>query len=372
MREELSSLDLHFLIKEFESILHSKIYQVFQIGNTLVFQLYLSNKEKKYLTIILPNFIFLSEEKEGIGESGNFALSLRKHINNARIRKIKQKEFERIVEIELEAKEKSLKLIVELFRPGNIILCDDTYKIIMAKEYKGFGSRVIRPGIIYDYPKKEFNFLELKEIDLVNVIENSDKTSVVITLAVDLGLGGLYAEEICEIAKVDKKKASLDKSEIKRVYSAIESIKNRKIDAHIYYEKENILDITPFELAKYKGKKFETSDSFNLSLSLHLMHLSKQEKKKQHLSKYEHEKVKLEKIIKNQETQIAGMLASSIENQKKGELIYEKYSMLNNIMHELKKAREKYSWKEIKEKLKDHKLIKEIIEKDKKIILELE
>ena len=41
------------------------------------------------------------------------------------------------------------------------------------------------------------------------------------------------------------------------------------------------------------------------------------------------------------------------------------------LIEEINKAAKKYSWKEIKEKLKGHKIIKEINPKDKTIVLEL-
>ena len=41
------------------------------------------------------------------------------------------------------------------------------------------------------------------------------------------------------------------------------------------------------------------------------------------------------------------------------------------MIDDLKKAREKYSWKEIKEKLKNHQVVKRIIEKENSIIIDI-
>ena len=76
-------------------------------------------------------------------------------------------------------------------------------------------------------------------------------------------------------------------------------------------------------------------------------------------------------IIRQQEAMIKGMEKAIDENQKKGELIYEHYTELESILKELNKAKEKYSWKEIKEKLKVHDVIKDLDEKDKKIVVDL-
>ena len=60
------------------------------------------------------------------------------------------------------------------------------------------------------------------------------------------------------------------------------------------------------------------------------------------------------------------------ENQRKGELLYENYQVVKDILDELNIAKKKYSWKEIKEKLKGHKLVKQINEKDQEVVIEIE
>jgi predicted ribosome quality control (RQC) complex YloA/Tae2 family protein len=59
------------------------------------------------------------------------------------------------------------------------------------------------------------------------------------------------------------------------------------------------------------------------------------------------------------------------ENIKKGELLYEKYQMIHALFTEIKKAKEKHSWKDIKEKLKKIEQVKELKENEGKIILEI-
>jgi len=81
---------------------------------------------------------------------------------------------------------------------------------------------------------------------------------------------------------------------------------------------------------------------------------------------------KLNKIIDEQKNQIKRMEASVKANNEKAELLYTNYKLIESIITELKKAREKYSWQEIKEKLKGHKIIKEIDEKENKITIEIQ
>ena len=89
MKQELSSLDLYYLIKEFQIMIGGKIDKVFQKDQVFLIQMHLPGKGKKYLRISLPSLIYLSEYKETFEDSGKFGLSIRKHVKNTRIREIK-------------------------------------------------------------------------------------------------------------------------------------------------------------------------------------------------------------------------------------------------------------------------------------------
>ena len=356
MRAELSSLDLYFLVMEFQEIINAKIDKIFQKDNFIQFQIHVPNKGKKYLTITLPSLIYLSNNKETIESSDKFALSLRKHLKSTRIREIQQKEFERIIQIKLEAKNKSLYIYIELFRPGNIILCNNDNKILMALKYKGFGSRLIRPGIKYDYPKKDFNFLKLSESDLNKLLEKSDKKSIVITLATNLGLGGFYSEHLCKLAEIDKKRIEVDNKEQKRLFNVIQKIKKTLPKGYVYQD-----IITPIKIYD----ESEKTDSFNTLLAV--FHTKERATLKKDISKHDKEKKKIEQIIKTQEIQINGFEKSNLENKRKGEFIYEKYTGIKKIIDQVKKTIQKSSWKHVKK----HKQIIEINEKEKKIMMTL-
>ncbi|MEM4398038.1 MAG: NFACT family protein, partial [Candidatus Woesearchaeota archaeon] len=242
--QELSSLDIYFWLKE-NNIENSKIENIYGTEKELILQLFVPKKEKTFL-YITDKFLFLKDDKDEIKESSKFALSLRKHILKNRILSIKQKEFERIIEIKLESLEGIRYLIIEFIKPGNIILCDENYIIKLAKNYKAFGSRLIRPGNSYTYPKKEYNLLNINENEFKNVFENNN--SVVINLAVSLGLGGKYSEEICYRAGIEKNKINPEKKEIKKLYDLIQELKEIKINPYLYKYQNKAINFSPFEL----------------------------------------------------------------------------------------------------------------------------
>ena len=77
------------------------------------------------------------------------------------------------------------------------------------------------------------------------------------------------------------------------------------------------------------------------------------------------------KIIEQQESAISELIEEEKECRLKAETIYNNYSLIKEIIEELKKASNTLSWKEIKSKLAGHKIIKKIDEKYKVVFIEV-
>jgi len=364
MKTELSALELHYLIKEFDILINGKINKVHQQQKEFLFGFHIPNIGKKFLKLFLPKLIFLTNEKADYEEAKGFCVVLRKQLNNFRLRGIKQIDFERIIEFVFE-KEHKIKLIIELFGQGNIILCDENYNIINAFVFHKWKDREIKKGLIYNFPKRECNFLKLTKEQLKEVLENSNKENIVKTLALNLGLGGLYSEELCVLANIDKKKKKLNENEINDLYKAIQELKDKKINAILYSNNE----IVPFLLKQFENIEYKKYNSFNEVISSNIT--SKGIKERKINERFQKEIEKINRIIEEQGKTIKGFEKSIEENERKGQLIYEKYQLIDSILKELTEIRKKHSWQEIKEKLKGHKIIKEINEKEGKITIEL-
>ncbi|MBW2993685.1 NFACT family protein [Candidatus Woesearchaeota archaeon] len=334
--KQLTALDLHYLLKELQEFIGGKVDQIYSPSKKeLVLQFHIPGIGKRILIVRVPGLIWVSDTKPQSDKLSDFCKTLRKHLGNSRLRKIKQIGFERIIEFIFEKKE-MYSLIFEMFSKGNILLVKNK-KIIAAVEYQKWAGRTLRPREEYNWPKKEYNFLELKLNDLKNLFLETKKESAVKSLAIELGLGGNYAEDVCSIAGVDKNKKpdTLNASEIKKLFGTFSDLKKKKVGRVI--------------LSRFMPEK----------------EMSPGERK--YLKKVE----EIGRIISEQKQKIKGLENSEKENKKKAELLYEKYNLVKEIIAQIKKARKKYSWKEIKDKLKAHKLIKEINEKEKTIVLEL-
>lgn len=358
MRETVSSMDLHYMIREFQDLIGSRVDKIYHRKDELVIQLYSAKTKKSFLFFKLPSTIMLSSKKPDSDDSaGGFCMFLRKKINLFRIESVEQIKFERIIKIRFSKNEEKYDLIVELFSPGNILLNDLNGKILSMQNSLITANRTIRGGVEYFPLLRDYNPLT---DSLIEVFAKSDKDNIVKTLAMDLGFGGFYSEKICTMANVDKNKDKPTADEVKKIENAIHELKDYEINP-VKIDDE----ILPFGEGEIIGNSFSRAVADNLIEGL----TGKKEvqKKKDQDSAVK----KIERIIARQVKQIANLGKDSDELQRKGELIYENYSHIEELLKTINDAKKKYSYKEISEKLKDKGLILSLNEKEQTITINL-
>jgi len=378
MKTEISSLELHFLLKELEPLAGGKIEQIYQVGKEeFVLQLHITGLGKRIVRIILGKIMYVASHKGEMPEKPpGFCLYLRKKLKNARLRSVSQLGFERIVEFVFETKEAQFKLVVELFSKGNIILCNGDGVILSVLEAQEWKDRIVKPKELYKYPKKDFDFLQMSESDFSAMLDKSDKESLVKSLAIDLGLGGIYAEELCSMSGVDKKikPNQLTDKEKQSIYSSSREMIGKAISPVVIFEdaeKAVVKDVVPFMLDAYKTLLSNTYQSINESLDV--VFTEKLDKtaidSAVKASKTKADKIRM--MVSQQTMRMEGLEKAEKENQRKAELIYENYMLVSPILSEINSIRKTISWEEIKKRFKDHKIIKDINEKTGEITVEL-
>ncbi|MBU1245564.1 MAG: NFACT family protein [Nanoarchaeota archaeon] len=335
----LTSLDLYFMIKELSFLESSKLSQVYNPKKKQLL-LQFHTKVGKVILNIEEDKIFLTEDKEQQETATNLAMFLRKKLSNAVVKKIEQKDFERILIITLQ-KEKKFQLIIELFSKGNVILIDENNKILACVENQSWRDRNIRPGIAYEFPPTQNNFLKLTKKQLKEIIETSKKSSIVKILATDLNLGGNYAEELCFLSKIDKNSKDIN---IDKLLKEIENIKESKLKPN-----KAIDETFPIDLKTKTNKKYFKTFSEAI------------ESIKTTDSAYEKRLNQLNKRLEDQKQQLRDLEEKSITHKKIGDLIYQDYNRIQELVNKVKETKWKFDSKEILEKNP----------KEKKIIIEL-
>ncbi len=164
----LDGIILAKITDQLQNIVNSRINKIYQITKTeLIFNLRLPKKNLVLLisTHSLYNRIHLTKKKYPTPDyPSNFAMLLRKHLENGTIVSIKQYDYDRYLEIEItnhnEIGDKIKRyLFVELMgKYANVILCDEDRTILDAllriPPYLNT-QRIIQPGANYIYPIKQ-------------------------------------------------------------------------------------------------------------------------------------------------------------------------------------------------------------------------
>ena len=371
MTKQLSSLDMHFLLQELKDIENSRVDKLYNYGKEEAYiQLHKANAGKSILRIIPGKAIFLALEKSIDETPSGFCMLLRKHLEGKFLDSIHQLEPERILELVFKSKDETRILYIEFFGKGNIVLCDENHKIIDSLIRHKFKDRTIFPKEQYKHPSMEYDLFKIKDDELANLLKNAKKDKIITSLATELGLGGVYSEEICILSDIDKNTEpnEISEKQVKNIVNSIKKIINKKSNPKIILENDEFTDVAPIDLefyVDYKNKKFS---SFNEALEEYYAHQLKSIKKE---SPYTNKINELNRIIEEQKMSLEGLKSKEEENRKKAEAIYNNYQLIKEVLEEINKASKKYSWEEIKEKLKGHKLIKDVDVKNKTVVVDI-
>ncbi len=151
-----------------------------------------------------------------------FAMVLRKHLKNARMTKVRQLGFDRVLAFDFDTKFGERHLYVEVFRDGNIILTDEEDVILQPLTHASYAGRTLKKGIQYQPPPQALDPYELDIEALEEMFENSDR-DLVSTLGGKANLGGTHANAVCELAGINPNSETKDISS-KKVLSALQCL----------------------------------------------------------------------------------------------------------------------------------------------------
>ncbi len=351
MRDEISSVDLHFLIRESQYLVGGKVEKLYESDHFLI-HFHIPTKGNRFLKVT-DKAMFLIPEKEEMPERPTqFAMILRKKLANARLRELSQLGFERIAVLDFTTKEKSFRLIIELFGGGNIIVCDENGAIQIAKKYVVFKDREIKRGAKYEFPQRRV----LEENEFIDALSRTARDNVSKALAMDIGLGGFYAGELCARAGITPGEKQGEKA-AKTLFKEFRRFLDEKISPVVIGK-----DAYPIQPSSGDDSK-KTFPSFSEAIAS-LNQMKKREERSVELTK-------AERIANEQEKKIMELIREADDDKRKGEMIYENYALLSEMLSEIRKARERYPWDEIKKRLKGHKVVKEIDERAGKMKVEL-
>ncbi|MFB6089206.1 MAG: ribosome rescue protein RqcH, partial [Candidatus Aenigmatarchaeota archaeon] len=372
MKEEMTSLDLHFLLGEIQGLIGGKFGKIYQRKKDFRIKIYVPGSGN-YELVMSPGRVYLTQyNRQAPMQPPNFCMFLRKHLNRKTIREIKQHKFDRVLEIHTDEN----ILIAEVFSKGNMILCDSSYNIIMPLEVQKWSDREISPDKKYKYPPSGRDPKRLSIEDFKSILP---KKEIVKFLASDLGFGGTYAEEICSRASIDKNKPSIDLEapEIQQVFKSMKEMFRNKNPQVIRKEGE-LFDVVPIEMEKYRNYEKEDYQSFSEALDKYFAKQEEEEIEDEKEEKFEQEVGKLERREKEQKEAEKKWKTVEKESKEKADLIYKNYHLIDSILTGINKAKDSgLSWSQVKKRIQgedtpEADAIEEIREDDAKVLIGLE
>jgi predicted ribosome quality control (RQC) complex YloA/Tae2 family protein len=360
-KKEFSSFDIAAAIKELKTTLtDSRVNNIYQTTEkTVIFKLHKTDKPPIRLVVEAGRRLHsTSYAEENPAEPPAFCMTLRKYLRDSWLRDIEQSEFERIVTVYFDTKTGLLKLVVELFGEGNIILTNEKDVIIHALEFKKMRDRDILHNVVLALPPSSGkNPFKVIQTELEESLKNAGQSEVVRALARFLGIGGVYAEELLLRANVDKAKPAntLTSDEAKTVFVALQSLLTPVLEGKfepsiILGDEGNFVDVVPFKLKRYKDCKSQSFSSFNEALDEFYLRVITAEKAfaSVEVDKIKKEAERLRRVVAEQEKSIREDEAKSKRDKQVGDAIYAHFTELQTFQEQLLKANNQgHEWDEI-------------------------
>lgn len=317
-----------------ECIIDSRVNSVYQLdGKTLLLKLHKPDKPELRLVLEAGRRLHLTSyvlEKPLTPPA--FCLALRKYLRNSRLTSLEQYEFERIVILSFKTSAGVVRLVLELFGEGNVILVGEDGRILQALSYKRMRDRNILCGEAFVFPPSSGkNPSKIGKEEFRSILKGVGDVEVVRAVARFLGVGGVYAEEALLRAGVDKTKHcdALGEKEIDSISDGLRAllsrVQTRDLEPTIVLdESDSLLDVVPFKLKRYEGFRLQSYEGFNEALDEFYARVTAVEKALAgvEVGRLQREAERLKRIIADQEKVTAEAEAKADRDKRIGDTIY--------------------------------------------------
>ena len=227
MREQSSSFDVARIVRELSELVGARARKAYQPHyEQVVLRLNRKGVPSTDLVIVRGRRVYTSQRDRPMpSKPSQFAMVLRKHLNNSRLVAVEQFGFDRVIQLTFEHGGGRLRLVIELFRDGNVLLLDDSGVIIQPLTHAKYASRSLKKGVAYTPPPETIDPREMDRSALDALLDGSDH-DLIRTLAARANFGRIYGSTACSIAGLEEKidADSLDSDQRDSLEGAIQSM----------------------------------------------------------------------------------------------------------------------------------------------------
>ena len=368
-KRAMTSVDLAALVGELREYTGAVVDKAYLYGDDFV-RLKLRDYDRGRVELVLevgdPKRVHVAAPEhvpDAPGRPPNFAMMLRNRIAGANLTGVEQYGFDRILTFRFEREDATTLVVVELFGDGNVAVLNQDREVIDCLDTVRLSSRTVAPGSQYGYPEERFSPLDCDYETFVARMDESD-TDLVRTLATQLNFGGLYAEELCTRAGVEKTVDIGDATEehYEALFDALERLREPilegRTDPRLYETDDGeVVDATPLPLEEHEAEGYDAIgfESFNGAIDEYFYRLESEAEEGIETGEdrpdFEAEIEKYERIIEQQEGAIETYEEQAEREQRKAESLYGNYDLVDEVLSTVRTAREEgHSWAEIEER----------------------
>lgn len=348
MKKAMSNVDVHALVGELQDRLLGgfvgKAYQ--QSANKIWLSVQSPAEGRLDLLLEAGRRVHIThKERPASGTPPQFPTMLRSHLSGGRIAEVRQHDFDRVLEIAVERGGGKNYLVVELFPKGSMVLLDDSRKILTMLRKMVFRGRKMAAGEEYIFHPGQEDPRTISIEGLSRMLAASGQ-DLVRTIVRGLNMGGTYGEEVCLRAGVNKNKLAIDidASEIERIHMALKDVfSDQTLDPHIVLKDGEPLDVLPRPLLIYQGLEMKRFATFSDALDAFFVDETIEKEPKQS---------PLDRRIEIQRQAIEEFEAKEKDLISKGELVYQKYSEIEQLLRVVRDARARgFTYRQIWDKI---------------------
>ena len=227
MREQSSSFDIARIVRELSEMVGSRARKAYQPHyEQIVLRLNRKGLPPTDLVIVRGRRVYTSRRDRPMpSKPSQFAMVLRKHLNNSRLVSVEQYGFDRVIDLTFEHGGGRLSLVIELFRDGNVLLLDENRVIIQPLTHAKYASRSLKRGVAYAPPPETVDPRQMGRGALDALLDDSE-SDLIRTLAARANLGRVYGSAACSIAGLEEGviASSLDSEQRNKLEKAIQTM----------------------------------------------------------------------------------------------------------------------------------------------------
>jgi len=368
-KRELTSVDIAALAGELEAYEGARLDKAYLYDDGFVrlklrdydrgrLELLIDTGGTKHVRLAAPEHVPPAPDRPP-----NFAMMLRNRMEGATLTGVEQFAFDRILQLSFERDDGHTTVVAELFGDGNLAVLDGAGEVVDCLETVRLKSRTVAPGSKYEFPDARFDPLSVDRDGFAARLRQSD-TDVVRTLATQLNFGGLWAEELCTRAGVEKTLGigELTDDGVDRLYDTVGALAERlragDLDPRVYLSEGRRVDVTPIPLEEHADLDAERFETFTDALDGYFTNVEadggQAAESGTDRPDFESEIETKRRIIEQQEGAIEEFERQAEAEREKAELLYANYDLVDEVLATVRGAREEgIGWDAIEQRFEE-------------------